>query len=217
MPKEYHPDPRRPSRRYVEESLTSDSEEEEEEVEEHVPRVLNRSRRDSRRPERPAEVKKAAAESYINANRGFNETYADQSYRAAKRGSRVPSEAESSRSRGSDKQSYSGGNGEIRLKVDASAPVSLFLNGDLEGRKLQLMPADEGGMAELVISGGNGAERSYISERPRDSRRAIMPASQPRRDAEEFSEKSSRSGRTRRDTHTRDDRDRRHILRRRGD
>ena len=211
MPKEYHPESRRPSR-YVEETFTSDSDEGSEEEEEQVPRVLNRSRRDSRRP---TEVKKEAAESYINANRGFNETYADQSYRAAKRGSRVPSEAESSRSRGSDKQSYSGGNGEIRLKVDASAPVSLFLTGDIEGRKLQLMPADEGGMAELVISGGNGTERSYISERSRDGRRAIMPASQPRRDAEEFSDKSSRSGRTRRDTHTtRDDRDRRHVLRR---
>jgi hypothetical protein len=189
----------------------------EEEV--HVPRVLNRSHQSSRRPERerervPDARKESAAENYINANRGFNETCADRSYRAAKRGSRVPSEAESSRSRGSDKQSQSGGNGEIRLNFAAGAPVNLILNGDLEGRRLQLLPGDEGGNTELVISGGNGIERSYISERSRDGRRAIMPPSQPRREAEEFSERSSRSGRTRRDTHTREDRERRHLLRR---
>jgi hypothetical protein len=219
--KQYHPEPKRPIRRQVEEPLTSESDSDSEygyEEEVHVPRVLNRSHQSSRRPERervPDARKEVAAESYINANRGFNETCADRSYRAAKRGSRVPSEAESSHSRGSDRQSHSGGNGEIRLKVDANAPVNLILNGDLEGRRLQLMPADEGGMAELVISGGHGTERSYISERSRHGQRAIMPSRQPRREAEEFSERSSRSGHIRRDTHTRDDQERRHVLRRR--
>lgn len=174
------------------------------------------------RRERPAEVKNkyANAERYITENRGDRNTIADLSYRDARGGSRAsggPSEAESSYSRGSD-------NGEIRLKVDTNAPLQLHLNGDLEGRKVQLMPADENGMAELVIGGGNGTEKSYFSDRSTYSqnRRAIMPDlsrdADPRRDAEEYSEKSSRTGRARRDTHTRDVRDdrreRRHPLRR---
>jgi hypothetical protein len=87
---------------------------------------------------------------------------ADQSYEVArtrsKRNSVGPSEAESSRSRGSDN------NGEIRLRIGNDAPVTLSLNGDMEGRVLQLVPMDDGSN-ELVISGNNRSENTYRSER----------------------------------------------------
>jgi hypothetical protein len=133
-------------------------------------------------------LRENAAQNFKNTKRGFDEVYSDQSYRAARRRSRVPSEAESSRSRGSDKQSYSDGNGEIRLKVDASAPISLFLNGDLEGRRLQLMPADEGGMAELVISGGDTQKRQF--NKTSDGRATI--GAQPRKTPVQDSIRSNR-------------------------
>ncbi|XPS74540.1 hypothetical protein M3J09_006652 [Ascochyta lentis] len=157
-----------------------------------------------RRAQRPVEVNQAAdAEDYISAKRGDRETYADQAYQIAKkRSSRTsggPSEAESSRSRGSDN------NGEIRLRIGNDAPVTLSLNGDMEGRTLQLVPI-ENGMNELVISGNaRGGESIYRSERgsTRGDRRAIMPASQPpRREAEEMSERSSQSSRRKRVEHS---------------
>ncbi|PVH96684.1 HET-domain-containing protein [Periconia macrospinosa] len=42
--------------------------------------------------------------------------------------------------------------GEIRLRVNINAPLSLSFNGDMTGRTLQLVPT-EPGMAEIVISG----------------------------------------------------------------
>lgn len=151
----------------------------------------------------------------MNAKRGDRETYADQTYEVAKkRSSRVsggPSEAESSRSKGSDN-----GNNEIRLRIGNDAPVTLSLNGDMEGRTLQLVPI-ENGMNELVISGNaHGVETTYVSERGsvRNERRAIMPASQARRDAEEMTEKSSHSSRRRRETRGEQDEPRRVLGRR---
>ena len=44
--------------------------------------------------------------------------------------------------------------GEIRLRVDASAPLSIQLHGDSEGRTLQIDPA-ENGMADIVIGSDN--------------------------------------------------------------
>ncbi|KZM28303.1 uncharacterized protein EKO05_0000200 [Ascochyta rabiei] len=154
-----------------------------------------------RRHQRPVEVRQAAdAEDYISAKRGDRETYADQTYEMAKkRSSRTsggPSEAESSRSKGSDN------GGEIRLRIGNDAPVTLSLNGDMEGRTLQLVPI-ENGMNELVISGNaRGGESTYRSERgsTRGDRRAIMPASQPRREAEEMTERSSQSSRRKRES-----------------
>lgn len=167
-----------------------------------------------RRPHRPVEVKQAAdAESYINARRGDFETYADQTYEIAKkRSSRIsgPSEAESSRSRGSNE------NGEIRLRIGNDAPVTLSLNGDMEGRTLQLVPIDDK-MNELVISSNGRGESVYPSERgsTRGERRAIMPASQSRRDAEEMTERSSHSSRRRRDSRVIVEEPRQHVLQRR--
>jgi hypothetical protein len=57
-----------------------------------------------------------------------------------------------------------GGNGEIRLRVDPSAPLSLQFNGDMEGRTLQISPAGNG-MADVVIGNSRRKETSYLSER----------------------------------------------------
>lgn len=167
-----------------------------------------------RRSQRAVEVKQAAeAEDYINTRRGDHETYADQTYEIAKnrslRTSGGPSEAESSRSRGSEN------NGEIRLRIGNDAPVTLSLNGDMEGRTLQLVPI-ENGMNELVISGNSrGGESTYRSERGsiRGERKAITSPSQARRDAEEMTERSSHSTRRRRDTQVEQDEPRRALHR----
>jgi len=158
---------------------------------------------DSRRkPNRPVEVRQAqaVAEDYINSKRGGGEALADVSYELAKkRSSRTsggPSEAESSRSRGSDN------NGEIRFRIANDAPVIFSLNGDVDGRIVQLLPA-ENGMNELVISSNSrGGESIYRSETRsvRGERRAITSAAQARRDAEEMTERSSQSSRRRRET-----------------
>lgn len=200
-----------------------DDEDEDEELDARP--LSNRRRRDTdvetrRRAQRPVEVTKKvdAAENYISAGRGDHDTYADQAYgEARKRSSRVsggPSEAESSRSRGSDKT-----NGEIRLRIGNDAPVTLSLNGDMEGRTVQLVPG-ENGMNELVISGNPRGETAYHSERG-SVRRAITSASQARRDAEELperserSERSSRTGRVRRGTRDEQDEPRRVLQGRR--
>lgn len=153
-----------------------------------------------RRSQRPVDVKQAAdAEDYISAKRGESATYADQAYEIAKkrssRASAGPSEAESSRSRGSDN------NGEIRFRIGNDAGLTLNLNGDMEGRTLQLVPI-ENGMNELVISGNARGESIYRSERgsTRGDRRAIMSSSQARREAEEMTEHSSQSSRRRRES-----------------
>ncbi|KAH7075172.1 hypothetical protein FB567DRAFT_452644 [Paraphoma chrysanthemicola] len=153
--------------------------------------------------ERPVEKKADAAEEYIKSTRGSRDPFADQINKAAKRASRmpsVPSDSGSSQSNG-------------------SAPVNLQITGDMEGRTLQLVPA-EGGATDLVIGNARG-ETSYHSERGSvmaNNRRSIV-AGQGRRDAEEASERSSRTGRSRRDhdeiRESRDDREgRRHVLRR---
>ncbi|KAF2631543.1 hypothetical protein BU25DRAFT_190768 [Macroventuria anomochaeta] len=173
-----------------------------------------------RRPQRSVEVRQAAdAEDYINARRGERDTYADQTYEIAKRrssrASGGPSEAESSRSKGSDN------NGEIRLRIGNDAPVTLSLNGDMEGRTLQLVPI-ENGMNELVISSNSrSGESTYRSERgsTRGDRKTITSASQARRDAEEMTERSSQSNRRRRETRGEQDEPRRvlHRQTRRGE
>jgi hypothetical protein len=199
-----------------------DSDEEEEEEPEPV-RVLasNRPRRktesDPRKgKERPAEVKNRraenVAEAYISSTRGSYSPFADQVNKAAlTKKNRIPSEPSdsgSSGSKGSGNRTTmtSGTNNEIRLRVDGTMPLSLQLSGDMEGRTLQLVPA-ENGMTDLVIGGGNNirsGETVYRSERgsmsginPNFNRRSLI-AGQGRREAEEVSERSSRSARSRR-------------------
>ncbi|OAL43834.1 hypothetical protein IQ07DRAFT_616009 [Pyrenochaeta sp. DS3sAY3a] len=210
--------------------------EEEEEIEE-PPMPLRSGRRrptdvEGRRPrERDIETKSktTAAEDYISAQRGSQSTYADQSYKVAKRASRIPSGPSESGSSRDEKQSLSArtvatnANNEIRLRVDASAPLSLSFNGDMEGRTLQLLPA-ENGMADIVIGNARGGEDTYhTSERSSimgNNRRPLI-ASQARRDAEEMTERSSRSSRSRRENREREIRDDREgprqVLRRRTD
>lgn len=217
-----------------------DDEESEEEEEEPVRVLASRPRRktesDPRKgKERTVEVKnkraELSAEEYINATRGSRDPYADQINKAAlKRVSRMPSQPSdsgSSQSNGSGKASQSNRttmtsatNNEIRLRVDGTMPLSLQLSGDMEGRTLQLVPA-ENGMTDLVIGGGNprSNESVYRSERGsvmvNNSNRRSLIAGQGRLDAEDASERSSRSARSRRERNeSREVRDERgHILR----
>lgn len=153
-------------------------------------------------------------EIYINARRGERDTLADQSYAIAEtrssRTSGAPSEPVSSNSslrpstsdRVEGAHNLKGGSdedtkGEIRLRIGNDEPVTLSLNGDMEGRILQLVPM-ENGMNELVISGNGRSDSRYRSERG-SIRKAITPASQARRDAE-MPERSSISSRQRGET-----------------
>ncbi|OAK99324.1 hypothetical protein IQ06DRAFT_223759 [Phaeosphaeriaceae sp. SRC1lsM3a] len=210
----------------------NDSDDDEEEEEVRV-RALSRPRRktesDSRKgKERTSEIKQKAndAEEYIKSTRGSREAYADHVNKAAlKKVSRVsqPSDSGSSNSNGSGNRTTmtSTTNNEIRLRVDGTMPLSLQLSGDMEGRTLQLVPA-ENGMTDLVIGGNTrSGETVYRSERGSTSgnktvnRRSIV-AGQGRRDAEDLSERSSRGTRSRRDRdEIREVRDERgHVLRR---
>lgn len=147
-------------------------------------------------------------EAYQQRMRGSNNPLNDHIHRVAKRSSYIPS-APSHAASGSDKQTrisqsartaVTNTNGEIRFKIDASAPLSLQFNGDMEGRTLQIHPAEDG-MAELVI--GNARETTYPSERgstmgSNGGRKALPPA-QARREAEEMSIRSNNTSRSRRD------------------
>ncbi|CAN9298302.1 unnamed protein product [Alternaria alternata] len=62
---------------------------------------------------------------------------------------------------------------EIRLRVDANAPLSLQFNGDMEGRTMRLIPGEDG-MAELVISGNDADLYKTEQERKRQNRRPIV-------------------------------------------
>jgi hypothetical protein len=155
------------------------------------------------------------AEDYISSQRGAQDPFNDQIHRAAKRASRVPSMPSHSGSSGSDRQSQSNRttmtgneNNEIRLRVDASAPLSLSFNGDMEGRTLRMIPA-ENGMADIVIGSRNGDSTYQGSERGSVAGdRGSLVLSQARRQAEEMTERSLRSSRSRRDDRSvRDSRD----------
>ncbi|KAF2032062.1 hypothetical protein EK21DRAFT_110275 [Setomelanomma holmii] len=210
-----------------------------EEEERPVARPSLRSRRrpdtsDLRMPkeraiETKSKKKEMVAEDYINNTRGAREPIVDEVNRAAKRASRMPSmPSESGSSNGSGKASQSNRttmtgntNNEIRLRIqNGSAPVNLQISGEMEGRTLQLVPA-ENGATDLVIGGTRGDETVYHSElgSQRGNNRRSIVAGQGRRDAEEASERSSRTDRSRRDRgetrESRDDRDGRgHVLRR---
>lgn len=156
------------------------------------------------------------AEEYINSTRGLRAPLADSLTKAAKRASRIPSGHSESGSSGSGGQSISqrtnktNGN-EIRLRVDASAPLALSFNGDMEGRTLQLLPA-ENGMTDVVIGHRDETyqgEQDIVSQ---SNRRSIM-GPPPRRGGEDLiSERSGRSSRSRREREERDERG--HVLRR---
>jgi len=161
----------------------------------------------------PPKERRAAmdAEAYQQRTRGTNEPLVDTVHKAAKRASRVPSgPSEAGSNRSDDRKTRvsqsarttvtnGGGNGEIRLRVDASAPLSLQFNGDMEGRTLQINPA-EGGMADIVIGSSRGDESTYRSERGSAvGNRKSLIAGSARRDLEESSVRSGRSSQGRRE------------------
>lgn len=209
---------KRSSRNYTEERhmpgefRDDDDEEEEEQRLALVTRPRRKTDAELRRgKDRTSETKNKrtenAAEEYIKSTRGSREPVTDQIVKAAKKAPRAPpvhSESGSSNSNGSGRQSISqrtnmtNGNNEIRLRVDASAPLALSFNGDMEGRTLQLLPA-ENGMTDVVI--GN-RENTYQNERGTvvtSSRRSVH-GNQVRREAEDIiSERSIRSARSRRE------------------
>ncbi|KAL5402846.1 hypothetical protein PMIN04_012925 [Paraphaeosphaeria minitans] len=142
-------------------------------------------------------------EAYQQRTRGNYEPLSEQVHKIAKqRASRLPSDPDrKTRISQSARTTVTNGNnnGEIRLRVDASAPLSLSFNGDMEGRTLQINPAEDG-MADIVIGGQRGEDDVYRSERGsvRGSRKSMIAGS-ARREAEEVSVKSGRSSHGRRD------------------
>ncbi|KAF2114219.1 hypothetical protein BDV96DRAFT_647694 [Lophiotrema nucula] len=186
----------------------------------------------SRRREQELDDRMDGINAYMSQTRGNENPYTDQIINAAKRAStRVsnPSENGSRRSRHSDDNktrlsrttsaNNAGGGGEIRLKLALdSTPLNLEFKGDMEGRTLQINPADDGsGMAELVIG---QKETVYRSERGSvagsEGRRKLI-ANNARREAEERSSvrsAHSSQGRRARDGESRaDDRERRRRVR----
>ncbi|CAE7016276.1 hypothetical protein PTNB85_00031 [Pyrenophora teres f. teres] len=140
----------------------------------------------------------SAAEEYISAQRGTHNPLNDHIHSAAKKASRIPSMPSHSGSSGSEQNrpAVANANNEIRLRVDANAPLSLQFNGDMEGRTLRMIPA-ENGMADLVISGGRGDSQYNGSDRGSNSGDKMALVRDPRRQAEEMTETSGRSHRRR--------------------
>lgn len=142
-------------------------------------------------------------EAYQQRIRGTQEPLSEQIHKVAKqRAARVPSDPDrKTRISQSAKTTVTNGNnnGEIRLRVDASAPLSLSFNGDMEGRTLQINPAEDG-MADIVIGGQRGEDDVYHSEKGsvRAKRRSLI-ADSARRDAEVVSVQSGRSSQGRRE------------------
>ncbi|KAH4596532.1 hypothetical protein HBI24_231450 [Parastagonospora nodorum] len=98
-------------------------------------------------------------EEYINSTRSSRETFADQINQATlERLSRVSEYSDSGASSSSEDENLpkqtSTIENEFRLRLDGKAPVNISLSSDMEGRTLQLVPA-ENGMTDLVIGGGH--------------------------------------------------------------
>jgi hypothetical protein len=101
-----------------------------------------------------------------NADHAYDQTYVNQSYGDARSGMQTIS-------------SYTGSPPQIDISrhktdesgseyaEDASAPTAFELIGDLEGRRVQFLPANGTGMAEIVISGGIKQPHLHDISRPR--------------------------------------------------
>lgn len=199
-----------------------EDDEDEDEYEEPAPQVLRaRSTRrktdageERTRKERAPEPKNKRAmdkaEEYIMSTRGSRSPFADQVNKAAKRQSTYDDfiESGSSHSGGASQSNRttmtSTTGNEVRLRIDNTQPINLQLSGDMDGRTLQLVPGANG-TTELVIgSNGNGRDEGTIYHSQKGSVKAINSnrrstiEAQRRRD-EDFSERSSRTGRSRRD------------------
>jgi hypothetical protein len=60
--------------------------------------------------------------------------------------------------------------GEIRLRADRKAPLSLQFEGDMEGRTLRLVPG-ENGMTEVVIGSSREVSETNTAELPQPRER----------------------------------------------
>lgn len=149
-----------------------------------------------------------AVEAYQQQIRGSEIPLTEKNYKVAKQqASREPSDPDrKTRISQSARTTLTNGttNGDIRLRVDASAPLSLSFNGDMEGRTLQINPAEDG-LADIIISGNRGEENVYRSEKGsvRGKRNSLI-ANSTRREAEEVSVKSGRSSQGRREREMRE-------------
>jgi len=177
------------------------------------------------------ETKKREVEAYQQRSRGdtgpqFNESI----FKAAKRSSRIisgGSDVGSTHSKASSHDRSSrisqasqsnhttlsnSGNGEIKMRIDASTGVNLEFVGDMEGRTIRLNPDGDTGFAELVIGAARGKETAYPNERASIADRSSLAGRRlmPRREAEEASVRSGRSSRS-----GREERDRQPLGRRR--
>lgn len=145
---------------------------------EHPPQSSSRRRAtdaDRRREDNIVDAKARDAEAYQRGITGGDiPQLTAQSLKASRRSSRIPSGASEvgsthsksdrvSRISQSNRTTMTSGGGEIRLRLDTSAPVTLQLTGDAD-RTISLNPA-EGGMTDLIIGSANGNERTYRSER----------------------------------------------------
>lgn len=144
-----------------------------------------------------------SVEAYQQKIRGSDQPLSEQVHKVAKqRALRGPTESDrKTRISQSNRTAVTNGNsnGEIRLRVDASAPLSLAFNGDMEGRTLQINPTEDG-MADIIIGGQRGEDDVYRSEKgSARGNRNSMSAGSARREAEEVSVRSGRSSQGRRD------------------
>jgi hypothetical protein len=84
-------------------------------------------------------------------------------------------------------------NDEIRLRVDASAPLSLAFNGDKGGRTLRMVPV-ENGIADTIIGGPRSREEESTHQgSERGSERGALVITEPRRHSDEILKDSPRS------------------------
>lgn len=176
-----------------------------------VPERAPRRRADStvNRIEAPYGNTINAVEAYQQQIRGSDIPLTEKVHKVAKQqASRVPSDPDrKTRISQSARTTLTNGtsNGDIRLRVDASAPLSLSFNGDMEGRTLQINPAEDG-LADIIISGNRGEENVYRSEKGSSvrSKRNSLIANSARREAEEVSVNSGRSSQGRRQREVRE-------------
>jgi hypothetical protein len=167
--------------------------------------------RKERLPEPKNKRAVTAAEEYIMSTRGSRDPYANSINKATKRKSRMIYERPDSRSSGSGKQSQSNRTtmtsntaNELRLRIDTAQTINVQLSGDMDGRTLQLVPAGDG-KTDLVIGSARGEGTVYNSQRgsimgtSSNSNRRSMIEGQGLRETEEVSERSFRSGRTKRE------------------
>jgi hypothetical protein len=110
-------------------------------------------------------------EAYLQHIRVGETPLSDAVHRAAKHGSRItagPSDTGAPRSKISDKGSRASrvanvGGDQIRLRVDASSPLSLQFSGDMAGRSPQIQPTEDG-MVDIVFENQRGEKRTDSSK-----------------------------------------------------